>query len=115
MGAPPEFRLLEFLQRLRKDGSRVMESDSGIITEDVCEDGMQNLSGRLILMLARAGMSVGEMVVVAVGVMLGVAVGVISISEKRCLSVTEVECLGVGFRKVGDDILKMYLYSWLYL
>ena len=115
MGAPPEFQLLEFLQRPRKDGSRVMESDSGIITEDVCEDGMQYLSGRLILMLARAGILFGELVVVAVGVMLGVAVGVISIFEKRCLSVTEVECLGLGFRKVGDDILKTYLYSWLYL
>ena len=40
----------------------------------VCEDGMQSLSGRLVLMFMRAGILVGEMVVVAVGVMVVVVV-----------------------------------------
>ena len=57
-----------------------MEGDSGIIViEDVCEDGMRNLGGRLVLMLTTAGILVGKLVVVAVGVMVGVAVGVIFI------------------------------------
>ena len=65
--------------------------------EDLCEDGMENLGGRLVLMLMRAGILVCQVVVVAVGVMVMVAVGVLSFSEKLCHSVTEVECLGVGF------------------
>ena len=81
-----------------------MEGDSGVIMEDVCEDGMQNLDGRLVLMFLRAGYLVGELVVVVVGVMVVVAVGVVSFSEKWCLSVMKVECLGVGFVLVGDDI-----------
>ena len=35
--------------------------------EDVCEDGMQNLGRRLVLMLIRAGILVGQVGVVAVG------------------------------------------------
>ena len=58
-------------------------------------------------MLMRAGILVGEVVVVAVEVMVVVAVGVISFSEKRCSSVTKVECLGVGFGLVGGDILDL--------
>ena len=54
---------------------------------------MQNLGGRLLLMLMRTGILIGEVVVVAVGVMVVVAVGVmvvvavggISFSEKQCL------------------------------
>ena len=82
-----------------------MEGDSIIVIEDVCEDGTRNLGGRLVLILMRAGILVGDLVVVAVGVMVVVAVGMISISEKQCLTVTEVECLGVGFGQVGGDIL----------
>ena len=79
-------------------GTGRMEGDSGIPMEDVYEDGMQNLGGRLVLMLMRADCLVGEVVVVVVGVMVVVVV------EKPCLSVTELECLGVGFGLVGDDI-----------
>ena len=46
---------------------------------------MQNLGGRLLLMLMRTGILIGEVVVVAVGVMVVVAVGGISFSEKQCL------------------------------
>ena len=73
-----------------------MEGDSGIFMEDVCEHAMQNLGGRLVLMLIRAGILIGEEVVVAVGVMVMMAVGVIPFSGKLCLSVTKLECLGVG-------------------
>ena len=48
-------------------------------------------------MLMRAGILIGEVVVVAVGVMVVVVVGAISFSEKWCLPVMEVKCLGVGF------------------
>ena len=92
-----------------------MEGDSGIATEDVCEDDMRNLGGRLVLMLKRAGNLVSELVVVVVGVMVVVAVGLLSISEKRCLSVMKVECLAVGYGLVGGDILKAYPCSCLYL
>lgn len=47
------------------------------VIEDVCEDGKQNLHGRLVLMLMRAGILVGEVVVLVVGVMVVVAVCVI--------------------------------------
>ena len=66
---------------------------------------MRNLGGRLVLMVIRAGIFVGEVVVVAV--MVVVAVGVIYFSEKTCLSATEVECLGVGVGLVGGDILHL--------
>ena len=92
----------------------MMECDSGIVMEDVCKNGVRNLGLRLVLMLMRAGILVGELVVVVVGVMVVVVVGVISISEKRCLSVTEVECLGISFGMMGCDILKTYPCSWLY-
>ena len=52
-----------------EDGCRGMQGDSGIVIEDVCEDVMQNVGGRLVLMLMRAGILVGDVVVVAVGVM----------------------------------------------
>ena len=72
-----------------------MEGDSGIIViEDVCEDGMRNLGGRLVLMLTTAGILVGKLVVVAVGVMVGVAVGVTCISEKRCISAKRISVPG---------------------
>ena len=77
---------------------------SGIIMEDVCENGMWNLVGRLVLMLMRAGILVGEVVVMVVGMMVVVAVGVLFSSENWCLSVSEVQCLGLGFWLVGDDI-----------
>ena len=80
-----------------------MEGDTSIVMEDVCEDSMQNLRGRLVLMLMRAGILVGRVVVVAVGVMVVVALGVMSFSQERCLSVMEVGCLRVGFRLVGGD------------
>ena len=49
-----------------KMGAGRMEGDSGIVMEDVCENGMQYLGGMLILMLMRAGILVGGVVVVAV-------------------------------------------------
>ena len=60
---------------------------------------MQNLGGRLVLMLLRTGILAGELVVVAVGV--------ISFSEIRCFSVTEMECLRVGFGLLEGDILDL--------
>ena len=75
--------MLEFLQRPREDGCGGMRGDSGIVMEDVCEDGMRNLGGRLVSMLMRAGILVGGLVV---------AVGVVSFSEEQCMSVREVEC-----------------------
>ena len=36
-------------------GTGGMEGDNGIVMEDLCEDGMQNLGGRLVLMLMRGG------------------------------------------------------------
>ena len=47
-------------------GAGGMEGDSGIVKEDVCEDGMLNLGGRLMLMLMRACILVGGVVVVVV-------------------------------------------------
>ena len=44
---------------------------------------MRNLGGRLVLIIMRAGILFGEVVVVTVGVMIVVAVGVISFSEKE--------------------------------
>ena len=82
-----------------------MEGDSGIAMEDVCGDDMQNLGGRLVLMLMRAGILVGGVVVVVVAVMVMVEVGVVSFSEGRCLPVVEVECVVVGCELVGGDIL----------
>ena len=67
------------------------EGGSGIVMENVCEDGMGNLVGRLVLMLMRIGILVDGVVVVAMGVMVVVALGVIYFSEERCLSVIEVE------------------------
>ena len=90
-----------------EDGCGGMQGDSSIVIEDLCEDMMQNLGERLALMLMRAGILVGEVVVVAVGVIVVVVAGVISFSEKRCLSVTEVECLRVGFGLVEGDILDL--------
>ena len=58
-------------------------------------------------MLMRAGILVGEVVVMAVGVMVVVAVEVISFSEERCLSVTEVECLRVVCGLVEGSILDL--------
>ena len=77
-------------------GEGGMEGYSGIFIEDICQDSILTLVRRLVLMLIRAGILVGEVVVVAVGV--------ISFLKKRCLSVTELKCLGVGFGLVGSDI-----------
>ena len=63
-----------------------MESDSDIVMKDVCENGIEILGGKPVLILMRAGYFVGWVVVVAMGV--------ISFSEEQRLSVTEVECLG---------------------
>ena len=52
-----------------------MAGDSGIVMEDVCEDGMQNLGRRLVSMLMRAGILVGGVLVVVV----------VSFSEEQCL------------------------------
>ena len=67
------------------------EGGSGIVMENVCEDDMGNLGGRLVLMLMRIGILVDGVVVVAMGVMVVVVLGVIYFSEERCLSVIEVE------------------------
>ena len=72
-------------------------SNSGVFIDDVCEDGMHDLGGRLVLMLTRGCILAGELVMVAVGVIVVVGVGVISIFEKRQLPVTEVLCWG-GWR-----------------
>ena len=58
-----------------------MAGGSYIVIKDVCEDGMRNLGGKLVLMFTRAGILVGDLVMMAVGV--------ISISQRRCMSVTE--------------------------
>ena len=47
-----------------------MKGDSDIVIEDVCGDGMKNLHGRLVLMLMRVGILLGEVVMVVVGVIL---------------------------------------------
>ena len=78
-----------------------MEGDSGIVIEDLCGCDMQNLGRRMVFMLMRASILVGEVVVVAVGVMVMVTMGAVSFSEKWCLSLMEVKCLGVGFGLVG--------------
>ena len=59
-----------------------------------------------MLMLIRAGILFGGMIVVAEGVMVVAAVGAMFISEKCLFSVTEVEveCLGVSLRLVVGDI-----------
>ena len=73
-----------------------MKGYSVIIMEDVQEDDLQNLGGRLVLMLMRAGILVGGVVVVEVGVMVVAVMGVIPFSEKLCLSVMQVKFLGYG-------------------
>ena len=73
-----------------------MKGYSFIIMEDVREDDLQNLGGRLVLMLMRASILIGGVVVVAVGVMGVAAMGVISFSEELCLSVMQVKFLGYG-------------------
>ena len=60
--------------------------------------------------MLRAGILLGEAVVVAVGVMVvAAAVGVMSFLEKRSLLVMkmEVEYLGVSFELVGGNILNL--------
>ena len=81
-----------------------MEDDRGIDIENECEADKRNIGGRLVLMLMRAGIFVGEVVVAVVGVIVAVAVGVMF---WKTLSVTEVECLGVGFGMVGGDIFDL--------
>ena len=49
-------------------GEEGMEGYSGIFIEDVCQDSIRTLVRRLVLMLIRAGILVGEVVVVALGV-----------------------------------------------
>ena len=47
-------------------GAGEMEDDRGMVIEDECEVGTQNLDGKLMLMLIREGILVDVMVVVAV-------------------------------------------------
>ena len=61
-----------------------MKGDRNIVIEDVCEDGMLNLGGGLVLMLMRAGILFGEMEVVAVGVMVVVAGGMMFFAYCFC-------------------------------
>ena len=75
----------------REDRCRGMEGDSGIVIEDVCEDSMQSLARRLVLMLMRGGILIGEVVVVAVGI----------ISFSDVMSVMEVECEVISSTWVG--------------
>ena len=70
---------------------RRIASDTGIVMKHLCKNGMQNLGGRLVLMLMRAGILVGGVVMLAVEMMV-VVVGIVSFSEERCLSVTMVKC-----------------------
>ena len=44
-----------------------VNGDDSIVIEDLCEDGMRNLGGRLVQMLMRAGILFGGVAVVAVG------------------------------------------------
>ena len=93
-------------------GAGGMECDSGIVMEDVCEDDMQNLEGRLVLMLMRPGILCVGVVVVAVGVMVMVEMVMVSFSEGRCLPVAEVKCAVVGCGLVESDVLK---FGWSFL
>ena len=68
--------MLELLQRLGEMGAGKMEDDRGIDIESECEVDKRNIGGRLVLMLMRAGIFVGEVVVAVVGVMVAVAAGV---------------------------------------
>ena len=101
---PLESRLLDFLQCPEEDGYGGIEGDNAIALEFVCEDVVQSLGRRLVLMFMIADILIYEMVVVVVGVMVVVTMGVISFSKKRCLTVTEVESFGVGFGLVGGDV-----------
>ena len=69
--------MLEFLEHPGEDGcGRKGGGDSGIVMEDVCEDGIQNLGvRRLVLIILKAGILVGGLVVVVVGVMIVVVLG----------------------------------------
>lgn len=67
---------MEFLQRLGEMGAGKMEDDRGIDIESECEVDKRNIGGRLVLMLMRAGIFVGEVVVAVVGVMVAVTAGV---------------------------------------
>ena len=58
-----------------------------------------------VLMLMRAGILVGGVVVVVVRVMLMVEVEVVSFPEGRFLPVAEVERVVVGCGLVGGDVL----------
>ena len=83
-----------------------MEGDSSIVTEDGCGDDMWSLGGRVVLMLMRAGILVGRVVVVVVGVMVMVHVVVVSFSGGRCMLLAEVECVVVvGCGLVGGNVL----------
>ena len=88
-GGPPEPRLLEFLQGPGEDECGRIACGSGIVMEDECEAGVQNLGGRLVSMLMRAGILVGGVAVVLVGEMV-VVVGIVFF-EEWSLCVTEVE------------------------
>ena len=68
--------MLELLQHLGEMGAGKMEDDRGIDIENECEVDKRNIGGRLVLMLMRAGIFVGEVVVAVVGVIVAVAVGV---------------------------------------
>ena len=68
--------MLELLQRLGEMGAGKMEDDRGIDIENECEADKRNIGGRLVLMLMRAGIFVGEVVVAVVGVMVAVTAGV---------------------------------------
>ena len=59
---------------------------------------MENLGGRVFLMIIRADILVGVVLVVAVGVIL---------FGKHCLFLTEVEYLGVSFGMVEGDIFNL--------
>ena len=61
------------------------------------------------MVLMRAGILFGEVVVVVLGVLVVEAVKVMSFFEKRSLSLTEkdFECLGVSFGLMGGDIFNL--------
>ena len=80
-----------------------MESDSGIVMEELSGDDMWNLGGGLVLMLMRPGILFGGVVVL--GVMVMVEVGVVSFPKGRFLLVAEVESVEVGCGLVRNDVL----------
>ena len=99
VGAPSRVRIVNVRGKMGAGGG--MKSDSGIVIEDGCGCDIQNLGGRMVFMLMRAGILVGEVVAVVVGVMVVVAVGTISLSEKIVFVIDGGKVFRGGFWACG--------------